>query len=341
VISGHDERRPAAKVPAAPRILFIGGTRRGLTVLGALLEHGEPVCGVIALKQDAHELDRRDHEMCRLAAEYGVPSRVARHIDSDLESWILEALRPELILVIGWRTLIPMSVLRAPTLGCLGAHDSLLPHGRGFAPTNWAIITGAERGGVTLFHMSESVDAGDIVDQRVIPIGPRTTAAELYEDVSLATLELVFEHLPALKTGTAPRTAQDQECATYFCARRPEDGLIDWSASTETIDRLVRGLGHPYPGARTTLADTELLVWEAEPVKPTPPYVGRVPGRPVSFGTDGSVDVLTGDGVLRLRRVQVSGSNPVPPTRVIASIRATLGRPATDLHHRERRSSSR
>jgi methionyl-tRNA formyltransferase len=339
MISDQDERRPAASPPA--RILFVGGTRRGHAVLGALLKRREPVCGVIALEQDAHELDRRDDDICRLAAEHGVPCRVARRIGSDLESWILRGLRPELILVIGWRTMIPMRVVRAPTLGCIGAHDSVLPHGRGFAPTNWAIITGAERGGVTLFHMSESVDAGDIVAQRAIPIGPRTTAGELYDEVSVATLELVLEHLPALKTGTAPRTAQDEDSATYFCARRPEDGLIDWSASTETIDRLVRGLGHPYPGARTTLAGTELIVWEAEPVKPTPAYVGRVPGRPVSLGRDGSVDVLTGDGVLRLRRVQVSGSDPVPPTRVIASIRATLGGPATDLHAGHRRSSSR
>jgi methionyl-tRNA formyltransferase len=339
MICDHDERRPAASAPA--RILFVGGTRRGHAVLGALLERREPVCGVIALEQDAHELDRRDDDICRLAAEHGVPFRVARRIDSDLESWILRGLRPELILVIGWRTMIPMRVVRAPILGCIGAHDSVLPHGRGFAPTNWAIITGAERGGVTLFHMSESVDAGDIVAQRAIPIGPRTTAGELYDDVSVATLELVLEHLPALKTGNAPRTAQDEECATYFCARRPEDGLIDWTASTETIDRLVRGLGHPYPGARTTLGGTELIVWEAEPVKPTPAYVGRVPGRPVSLGRDGSVDVLTGDGVLRLRRVQVSGSDPVPPTHVIASIRATLGGPATERHAGHRRSSSR
>jgi methionyl-tRNA formyltransferase len=221
--------------------------------------------------------------------------------------------------------------VRAPALGCLGAHDSLLPHGRGFAPTNWAIITGADRSGVTLFHMAAGVDDGDVVAQRTIPIGPRTTAGELYEHVSAATLELVLEYLPALKAGTAPRSRQDEERATYFCARRPEDGVIDWSASTQTIDRLVRGLGHPYPGARTALAGRELIVWDAEPVEPAPSYVGRVPGRPVGFGKDGSVDVLTGDGVLRLRWVQVPGCRPVAPARVIGSIRATLGLPATEL----------
>jgi methionyl-tRNA formyltransferase len=315
-------------------ILFIGGTRRGHAVLSALLERGEPVCGAIVLEQDAHELDRWDEAMRRLAAQHGLPCRVARRIGSDLERWILGTLRPELILVVGWRTMIPMSVVRAPVFGCLGAHDSLLPQGRGFAPTNWAIINGASRSGVTLFHLSQGVDDGDVVDARIIPIGPRTTAGELYDCVSAATLELVLEHLPALKTGSAPRTPQDHGLATYFCARGPEDGTIDWSTSTATIDRLIRGLGHPYPGARTTLAGEDLIIWKAEPVDDAPVYAGRVVGRAVGFGKDGSVDVLTGDGVLRLRRVQVVGGEPVRPAEIIRSIRATLG--ADDLSARIR-----
>lgn len=309
-----------------PRILFVGGTRRGYTVLSALMESREPVCGVIALEQDAHESDRCGDAMHQLATQNGLSCRVARRIDSDLEGLIVDELRPDLILVIGWRTMIPMSVVRVPSLGCLGAHDSLLPYGRGFAPTNWAIINGAEESGVTLFHMCEAVDAGDVVGQRAIPIGPRTSAGELYEHVSTATLELVLEHLPALKDGSAPRTAQDHERATFYCARRPEDGVIDWTQSTHTIDCLIRGLGHPYPGARTTLDGRDLVVWEAEPLEPAPAYVGRVAGRPVAFGKDGSVDVLTGDGILRLRCVQSQEGTPVPPAEIIRSIRATLGR---------------
>ena len=310
----------------APRILFVGGTRRGYRVLSALLKSREPVCGVIALEQDAHELDYCRDAMDQLATQYGLSCRVARHIDSDLERLIVDELEPDLILVVGWRTMIPMSVVRAPALGCVAAHDSLLPYGRGFAPTNWAIISGAEESGVTIFHLCEAVDAGDVVDQRAISIGPRTTASELYEHVSTATLELVLEHLPALKEGSAPRTRQDHECATYYCARRPEDGVIDWTQSTETIDRLIRGLGHPYPGARTTLDGQDLVVWEATPLEPAPGYVGRIAGRPVAFGKDGSVDVLTGDGILRLRCVQFQDGSPVPPAEIIRSIRATLGR---------------
>ena len=307
-----------------PGIVFIGGTRRGHRVLEALLERGEPIRAVYALEQDAHEHDRFDDAMQELAAGHGVPCTVTRKIGPEAEREILEVHRPDLLLVIGWRTMIPMSVVDFPRLGSIGAHDSLLPRGRGFAPTNWAVINGDESGGVTLFHLAEDVDAGDMVDQREIPIGPRTTAPELYEGVTEATVEMILEHIDGLKDGTAPRIVQDHSKATFYCARRPEDGVIDWALPTAVSDRLIRGLAYPYPGARTSYDGRELTVWEAAPVEPPPVYEGRVPGRPVRIASDG-VDVLTGDGVLRLTRVQLAGDPPTAANEVIRSVKATLG----------------
>lgn len=308
------------------RLVFIGGTRRGLVLLRALLEAGHRPSKVFGLEQDAHEQDRADAEVAALAEEHGIPVEMTRRIGPDAEREICGELRPDLILVVGWRTMIAREVVEFPRFGCLGVHDSLLPRGRGFAPTNWTIITGADRGGVTLFHMADDVDAGDIVGQREIEVTPRMTAPQLYARVIEETVGVVLEHLPALLAGTAPRVTQDHAQATFYCARRPEDGVIDWTAPTAVIDRLVRGLAHPYPGATTTLDGASFTVWEAEPVEPAPIYEGRVPGRPVAFGEDGSVDVLTGDGVLRLLRVQ-RGEGPMLPARdVVRSIRATLGR---------------
>jgi methionyl-tRNA formyltransferase len=172
--------------------------------------------------------------------------------------------------------------------------------------------------------MTEAVDAGDIVGQRAIDLHPRVTAPELYDAVCDATVELVLEALPGLKAGTAPRIVQDHSQATFFCARTPDDGAIDWAADTLTIDRLIRGLTYPYPGARTTYRGAELAIWEAEPLDPAPLYEGRVPGRPVGFPGDGAVDVLTGDGVLRVRRVS-GPDGPVAAADVIRSFKATLG----------------
>jgi methionyl-tRNA formyltransferase len=307
------------------RTLFVGGTRRGHRVLEGLLGAGESLCGVYGLEQDAHERDRFDEEVRATAERAGVPCTMTRRIGPELEREILEVHRPDLVIVVGWRTMVPMTVVGSARLGCVAAHDSLLPRGRGFAPTNWTIILGHEVGGVTLFHMAVDVDAGDIVGQRAVQVHPRMTAPELYAAVTDATVELVLEHLPGLKAGTAPRIVQDHGAATFFCARSPADGVIDWTASTAVIDRLIRGLAFPYPGARTSHEGIEMTVWEAVPVEPAPPYEGRVPGRPAAFHDDGAVDILTGDGILRVTRVQTSDGAPVAAREIIRSFRTTLG----------------
>ena len=275
---------------SASRLLFCGGTPRGLAVLKRLVADGAPLVGVYAFEQDAHEHHRVEEQIHQLAAEADVPCRTVRKIGPEEERQILEELQPDLALVIGW-----------------------------------AVILGHDAGGVTLMHLAAGVDDGDIVDQRRIPLGPRATAPELYDAVTDATVELVADHLPALLAGAAPRTAQRHEDATYFCARTPEDGEIDWHAPTATIDRLVRGLTYPYPGAWTTLHGQRLGIWEAEPATPSVPYEGAVPGRVVARHDDGGVDVLTGDGVLRLRNVGDHDSR-VPAANALRSVKETLGR---------------
>jgi methionyl-tRNA formyltransferase len=324
-MAGNHERLRSSAVSDSARLLFIGGTRRGHQVLEAMLAAGESVCAIYGLEQDAHEFDRCDDAVRETAERAAIPCVIGRRIGPEQEREILDVHRPDLIVVVGWRTMVPMNVVRSARLGCVAAHDSLLPRGRGFAPTNWTIILGHEAGGVTLFHMTEAVDAGDVVGQRRIPLHPRATAPELYAAVSEATRDLILEHLPGLKSGTAPRIAQDHSAATFFCARTPRDGLIDWTATTAEIDRLIRGLTHPYPGARTSYQGEELIVWEAEPVDPQPVYEGRVPGRPAGFAGDGTADILTGDGVLRLRRVQGANGVPVPAHEIVRSFKTTLG----------------
>jgi methionyl-tRNA formyltransferase len=123
---------------------------------------------------------------------------------------------------------------------------------------------------------------------------------------------------------------QPVESATYACTRLPADGEIDWSASTDSIDALIRGLVKPFPGAFTYLEGRRIVIWRARPVEQPLTYSGRVPGRVVNVARErGEVDVLTGDGVLRLVEVESENDRPSPAAAVIRSVRATLGlRPA-------------
>jgi methionyl-tRNA formyltransferase len=238
---------------------------------------------------------------------------------------VVGATPPELMLAVHWRYLVPPAAAAAAR-GMYVFHDSLLPAYRGFAPTLWAIANGEPETGVTLFRAAAEVDAGDIVGQQAVPIGPDDTIATLFERVTEAYLRVLERHLPAIAAGSAVARPQDHARATYTCRWVPEDGLIDWSAPTKSVHDLIRAVTAPYPGAFTFLGGRRLRVWSARRPAEARRYVGRVPGRVIEVRRgEGSV-VLTGDGALMLTRVQLDGDEPRCAAEVLDSLSHTLGR---------------
>ena len=176
----------------------------------------------------------------------------------------LERWRPHLLLVLGWYYIVPRRVRQSATISCLGIHASLLPKYRGWAPITWAIINGETETGVTLFHLEDDVDSGDVVAQISLPIEERDTCATMYEKASHASIELLREYLPRLAQGTAPRASQDEGLAAYFPQRKPDDGLIDWTKSPEEVRNFIRAQTKPYPGAFTYIGGKKVTVWDAD-----------------------------------------------------------------------------
>ena len=233
----------------------------------------------------------------------------------------------DLLLAVGWRYMVPPAVYERARSGAFVFHDSLLPRYRGFSPTVWAIRNGETQTGVTLLEMVEGVDAGAIVDQQAVHIGPTETVADVMERVTGAYLEVLERNLPALLDGTAPRGPQADDSATYACRILPEDARIDWSRPTAEILDLIRSYTRPYPGAYTTLGGKVLRVWEARRAGPS--FVGRVPGRVADIRGGEGVVVLTGDGSLLLTKVQVEGEDSTPAEQVLTRYSQQLGRDAS------------
>jgi methionyl-tRNA formyltransferase len=222
----------------------------------------------------------------------------------------------------------------------VNVHYAPLPRGRGRATVNWAIINGDDSAAITIHHLIPELDAGGILFQATVPIGPESTAASLYEQLGVLQREHIAAATAAAIAGD-PGAAQDSWLATYYCTRIPDDGQIDWSLSTADIDRLVRALQPPFPAAYTWLGLCQLHVDSATVVQDARTYEGRVPGRVV--GVDrvaGTADVLTGDGVLRLRRVRIDGGEAMEAASAVSSVRMTLGLRTTDLVRELRRMQS-
>ena len=306
-----------------PSVVFVGGTPRGRKVFELLLRRDVVPVGVFVMCEDDHEPLRASAEIEGLATSRGIPVKLTKRLSDADVAVIRDTYRADLIVMVGWRTIIPARVYNFPPLGCVGIHDSPLPRYRGFAPPNWAIINGETDWGVTLMHIAEGVDEGDIIGLERFAVPARATAPELYEIIVDATVRLMDQHLSGLLAGSAPRTAQDHARATYACARTPDDGRIDWSGGTDTIDRLIRGLMYPYPGAWTTWKGERMTIWRADPLVPAPVYEGRIPGRVVVLG-GGYVDVLTGDGVLRIREVGDQDGGRRAASEVIRSVKTSL-----------------
>jgi len=172
---------------------------------------------------------------------------------ADAEPALLErtvaAAKPDLIFSFYYRSMLPMPVLRHARLGAFNMHGSLLPKYRGRAPLNWAIVKGERETGVTLHEMVEKPDAGRIVDQEAVPIGPDDTAVEVFHRMTAAAEAVLKRSLPALVKGEARFRPNDLARGSYYGRRRPEDGRIDWSRSAQEIHNLVRAVAPPFPGA--------------------------------------------------------------------------------------------
>jgi methionyl-tRNA formyltransferase len=177
----------------------------------------------------------------------------------------LQALRPDVIVVVAYGQILPKALLDLPPQGCINVHASLLPRWRGAAPIQAAIWAGDTETGVTTMYMDEQLDHGDIILQRREAIRPDDTSATLHDRLARLGAELLVE---TLRLPDRPRRRQDERLVTYAPKLTKADGRIDWSKPAVEIDRQVRAC-NPWPGAFTDRDGELLKVWKVTVVNDT------------------------------------------------------------------------
>ena len=163
----------------------------------------------------------------------------------------IKNLSPDYVFSFYYRHMIPVELLACAKIGALNMHGSLLPKFRGRAPVNWAILHGETETGATLHIMEAKPDAGDIVGQSAVFIGPNETATDVFGKVSQAAVAVMEEVLPELVQGHIPRKPNNLAQGSYFGGRKPADGEILWHQTAQQVHNLVRAVAPPYPGAFT------------------------------------------------------------------------------------------
>jgi methionyl-tRNA formyltransferase len=163
----------------------------------------------------------------------------------------LQKLTPDYLFSFYYRHMIPAELLACAKIGALNMHGSLLPKFRGRAPVNWAILHGATETGATLHMMEIKPDAGDIVGQSAVSIGPNETATDIFTKVSQAAVTVMHQVLPELVQGHIPKKPNNLALGSYFGGRKPAVGEILWRQTAQQVHNLVRAVAPPYPGAFT------------------------------------------------------------------------------------------
>lgn len=246
-------------------IVWIGFHEEGLPAFRAVLDAGQRIARFVTLTDASfgkRSAGSRGYlELCEI---HGVPVSMVKTIKDDAAYEIVAAEPFDLLVVLGWSEILPARLLRLPSIGTVGAHASLLPHNRGSAPVNWALIRGETQGGNTLMWLNEQVDEGRIIDQIPFDITLYDTCATLYGKVAQTNQTMMTRLLRRLERGEIPSLPiENRTDEPLLPRRRPADGALRWDRSAKEVYDFIRALTRPYPGAFSSLDGKRFTVWTA------------------------------------------------------------------------------
>ena len=276
-------------------ITWIGYHEEGILAFKETLEKGKKVSAFITLDEAAFAKrsagSRQYEEYCR---KYNVPYYTVSTIKGDEAHEIILKHKPDLLVVLGWSEILPEGLLDIPIIGTVGTHAALLPHNRGSAPINWALINGEKVTGNTMMWLESQVDAGTIIDQMKFSITLYDTCKTLYKQVAITNKIMLMKLIDHLEKGIKPASAiANTTDEALLPRRRPKDGLINWNQSGEAIYNFIRALTDPYPGAFTFLKGKKYLIWKVSLLPISAKAAGEIAGSAYGF-SDNSCGLVVG-----------------------------------------------
>ena len=285
------------------KIVFMGTPDFAVNVLQGLIDNNYDVVGVVS--QPDKEVGRKriltPTPVKEVALKYNIPVFQPVKIRKEFDDIL--ALEPDLIVTCAYGQIIPKEILDYPRLGCINVHGSLLPKLRGGAPIHHAIMDGLEETGITIMYMDVSMDSGDIISQRSIPITDSDNVGILWDKLSLLGRDLLLDTLPSIIDGTNDRIKQDESLVTFGYNVRREEEHLDFNNTSRCVFNHIRGL-NPWPSAYAVLDDQEMKIYDSEILDKD--FSTKTCGEIVDVNKDGIV-VKTVDGSIVLKTIKPFG----------------------------------
>ena len=302
------------------RLVFMGTPDFAVPTLERLAATDHEIVSVVTRPDAQKGRGRRvSSPEVKIAAEtLGIPVLQPTSLKSRAFQDQLRALDPDLFVVVAF-LILPRSLLDVPRHGSINLHPSLLPKYRGAAPIQWAVMNGERETGISTFLLKPKVDAGDILLQRRVEIGPEETAGELYERLKVEGAAVVAETVEGFVSGTLTPRPQDDSGATPAPKLTKEIGRIDWSKSAEEIRNRVRGT-NPFPGAFTEWKNGILKLHKVSLTGGS----GAV-GKVLTADPKEGLTIATGEGAIKLDLIQPQGKKAMDGTSFLLGNAVDVG----------------
>ena len=310
------------------RAVFMGTPEIAATVLKSVLASKHEVLAVVT---QPDKPKGRGHEMAfppvkEVALEAGIPVLQPNRARDEEFIEELRKINPDIILVAAYGKLLPKEILDMPRFGCINVHASLLPKYRGASPIQWAVLNGDEKSGVTIMHMAEEMDTGDIIMTEEVVLAAEETAGTLHDKLAEIGGPLLINAMDALETGRAPRIRQKEEEATHVKMLDKTMGNMNFFQPAVVLERFIRGL-NPWPTAYTKLDGKMLKLWKAAVIPAE--SIGKEargcePGTIVAVEKE-HFDILTGEGMLRIQELQLEGKRKMTTEEFLRGFKLEVG----------------
>lgn len=292
------------------RIAFAGTPQFAIPALAALLADSSAFEIVVVYTQPDKLAGRgrrlQQSPVKQVAAAKDIAIRQPPNLKDSATLEQLRAFRLDVMIVVAYGQLLPAAAIEAPRFGCINVHASLLPRWRGAAPIQRAIMAGDRETGISIMQVVEKLDAGPLLGQTRSAIEPDDTAETLQQRLARLGAECLIPTLKAFLAGEIKPKPQEEGLVTYASRITRTEAEIDWRLSAHELEHRIRAL-NPKPVAFTHLFGKDMRIWDAKilPGQPAAP-----PGHPYAVSRHG-IDVSTGNGALRLTRIQLPAKQPL------------------------------
>ena len=286
------------------KVVFMGTPDFSVPTLEKIIEAGHEVIGVVTQPDKAKGRGKKVvySPVKEKALEHNLPVYQPRRAREPEFIEQMQALNPDIMIVVAFGQILPKAILDIPKYGCVNVHASLLPKYRGAAPIQWAVINGDAVSGVTTMQMDVGLDTGDMLLKAEVPLAEDETGGSLFDKLSTLGGELLIETMEKIEAGDIhPEKQDDSQAGEYARTLDKALGNVDFSMSAAAIERLIRGL-NPWPSAYTFYNGKTMKLWKAEVVSGT----DAKPGEIISVDKQ-SFTVQTGEGGLRILELQLEG----------------------------------